>query len=75
MVVTAHARADPRGILAFNWLGLRRIEVTVYADNAAAVRLYRKVGFAIEGTARRFALRDGVLVDAHHMALFRHQAD
>ncbi|HKG26028.1 MAG TPA: GNAT family N-acetyltransferase [Thermomicrobiales bacterium] len=57
--------------LAFNWLGLQRIELTVYADNAAAVRLYQKFGFVIEGTARRYALRNGELVDAHHMALFR----
>src|SRR5688572_3620501 len=27
--------------LAFRWLGLRRIELTVYADNAAAVHLYQ----------------------------------
>ncbi len=57
--------------LAFNWLGLRRIELTVYADNAAAVHLYEKFGFAIEGTARRYALRNGDLVDAYHMALLR----
>jgi L-phenylalanine/L-methionine N-acetyltransferase len=57
--------------LAFNWLGLRRIELTVYADNAAAVHLYQKFGFEIEGTARRYALRDGDLVDAYHMALLR----
>jgi putative acetyltransferase len=57
--------------LAFHWLGLRRIELTVYADNAAAVHLYQKVGFAIEGTARRFALRHGEYVDAYHMALLR----
>jgi putative acetyltransferase len=57
--------------LAFNWLGLCRIELTVYADNAAAVRLYQRFGFEIEGTARRYALRDGELVDAYHMALLR----
>ncbi len=55
--------------LAFNWLGLRRIELTVYADNAPAVHLYQKFGFAIEGTARHYALRNGTLVDAYHMAL------
>jgi putative acetyltransferase len=57
--------------LAFNWLGLCRIELTVYADNAPAVHLYQKFGFAIEGTARRFALRNGEFVDAHHMARLR----
>jgi putative acetyltransferase len=57
--------------LAFNWLGLQRIELTVYADNAPAVHLYQKFGFEIEGTARAYALRHGELVDAHHMAHLR----
>ena len=37
------------------------------SDNAAALRLYRKFGFEIEGTHRGFALRDGI-VDAYAMA-------
>lgn len=57
--------------LAFNWIGLRRIELTVYTDNAPAVHLYQKFGFEIEGTARRYAFRHGTLVDAYHMALLR----
>ena len=47
---------------------LLRLELTVYTDNAAALRLYRKFGFDIEGTHRGFALRDGVFVDAYAMA-------
>jgi putative acetyltransferase len=54
--------------LADKWLGYARLELTVYTDNAAAVALYRKFGFEIEGTARGYALRDGVLVDAFMMA-------
>lgn len=54
--------------IADNWLGLRRIELTVYTDNAPAVALYRKHGFVVEGCLRRFALRDGILVDAYSMA-------
>ena len=38
-----------------------RIELTVYTDNAAAIALYRKFGFEIEGTHRAYALRDGRL--------------
>ena len=54
--------------IADNWIGYTRIELTVYSDNEAAVALYSKAGFTIEGTARRFALRDGAYVDAHMMA-------
>lgn len=54
--------------LAENWLGLRRLELHVYTDNAAGIRLYQKFGFVIEGTAREFALRDGTYIDAYAMA-------
>lgn len=57
--------------LADNWLGLRRLELTVYADNLAALALYRKAGFVEEGRARAFALRNGELVDALYMARLR----
>jgi putative acetyltransferase len=54
--------------LAENWLGLWRLELEVYTDNAPALALYRKFGFEIEGTKQRYALRDGAYVDAHVMA-------
>lgn len=57
--------------LADNWLNLRRIELEVYIDNAAAIALYRKFGFGIEGTHRAFAFRNGQYVDAHAMARVR----
>ena len=50
------------------WVGVLRLELTVYTDNAVAIRLYRNFGFEIEGTARSYALRDGMFVDAHSMA-------
>ena len=50
--------------LADNWIGSSRLELTADTDNAAALALYRKFGFEIEGTARRYALRNGELVDA-----------
>jgi putative acetyltransferase len=53
---------------ADRWLGCLRIELTVYTDNAGAIALYRKFGFAVEGTHRAFALRDGRYVDALAMA-------
>jgi putative acetyltransferase len=57
--------------LADNWLGIRRLELTVYADNTAAVHLYEKFGFRIEGTLSQFARRAGTLVDAYSMARLR----
>lgn len=54
--------------LAERWMGLTRIELTVYADNERAIGLYRKFGFEIEGRASRYALRDGEYMDAYYMA-------
>jgi putative acetyltransferase len=54
--------------LADRWLNLTRIELTVFTDNEPAIALYRKFGFEIEGTHRKFAFRDGEFVDAHAMA-------
>ena len=57
--------------LADNWLNLKRLELEVYVDNASAIRLYEKIGFAIEGTMVDFAFRDGQYVDTHLMARLR----
>jgi L-phenylalanine/L-methionine N-acetyltransferase len=57
--------------LAENWLGLVRLELEVYTDNAAAIHLYEKFGFAVEGTKRKYALRQGSYVDAYVMARLR----
>ncbi|WP_137130210.1 GNAT family N-acetyltransferase [Rhizobium sp. FY34] len=57
--------------LADNWLNLRRLELTVYTDNKPALALYRKFGFAVEGTLHDYAFRDGVFVDAYAMARLR----
>lgn len=57
--------------VADNWMGLRRVELTVYTDNAPAIALYRKFGFEVEGTLREFALRDGVYADVLSMARLR----
>ena len=54
--------------LAENWLNLSRVELEVYADNAAGIALYEKLGFEREGTHRRYAFRDGKYVDAYSVA-------
>lgn len=54
--------------LAENWLNITRLELTVFVDNAAAIALYEKHGFRIEGESPDFALRDGKYVATYHMA-------
>jgi putative acetyltransferase len=58
-------------VLADKWLNLSRLELEVYTDNEAAIRLYKKFDFNIEGTLVRFAYRDGQFVDAYTMARLR----
>ena len=57
--------------LADKWLNLMRLELEVYTDNEPAIRLYKKFGFAVEGTLVRYAYRDGQYVDAFCMARLR----
>jgi len=54
--------------MADRWLGLTRVELTVYADNHRAIGLYERFGFEHEGRHRDFAFRDGAYVDALAMA-------
>jgi putative acetyltransferase len=54
--------------LADQWLNLLRLELTVYTDNTAAIALYKKFGFEIEGTNRNAAFRAGKFVDTLMMA-------
>lgn len=54
--------------LAENWLSLKRLELEVYTDNVAAIHLYQKYDFEIEGTFKKYAFRNGVYVDAYTMA-------
>jgi L-phenylalanine/L-methionine N-acetyltransferase len=57
--------------LADNWLNLRRLELEVFTDNEAAIRLYKKFGFEVEGTFADFAFRDGHYRDVYAMARLR----
>jgi len=54
--------------LADKWLNLRRLELEVYTDNEAAIHIYKKFGFDIEGKQVDFAFRDGQYVDVFTMA-------
>ena len=57
--------------LADNWMQLKRLQLTVYIDNAPAIALYKKFGFEIEGTLRMYVFRNGEYVDAYTMARLR----
>jgi len=56
---------------ADQWLDIRRLELTVFADNKPAIALYEKLGFQAEGTLKAFAFRNGAYVDALSMARLR----
>ena len=57
--------------LADNWLNLKRLELSVYADNVRAIALYERFGFEREGLRRSYAWRDGAYVDSLAMARLR----
>ncbi|MDP9514414.1 GNAT family N-acetyltransferase [Pseudomonas protegens] len=57
--------------VADNWMNLRLVELTVYADNQPAIGLYQKFGFETEGQLRDYAIRGGQYVDVLSMARLR----
>lgn len=54
-----------------NWLMLVRVELSVFIDNQKAIELYKKLGFEIEGTKRKAAIRNGEYIDEYIMARIR----
>jgi RimJ/RimL family protein N-acetyltransferase len=48
--------------------GIERLELTVRTDNERGTRLYRKMGFEIEGLKRRSLKVKGAYVNEYHMA-------
>ena len=55
----------------FRDLNLHRIYLFVLDSNAAARRMYEKVGFRHEGTLRESAFKDGRYEDVHLMGLLQ----
>ncbi len=53
---------------ADRWGQVLRIELTVFADNARAIALYRRFGFRQEGLHVGYALRVGQYIDTLSMA-------
>ncbi|WP_028784207.1 GNAT family N-acetyltransferase [Thalassobacillus devorans] len=48
--------------------GIHRLELTVVTQNEAALGLYKKAGFEVEGTKRDSLLIDGDYVNEYYMA-------
>lgn len=57
--------------LGDNWLGLKRLELTVSADNQRAIALYEKLGFEIELLHKAYMIRGGRFSDMYLMARVR----
>ena len=58
---------------AFGEVNLRRVQLTVFSYNAAAIRMYEKLGFQREGVFREFLQRDGQLYDLFLYGLLRRE--
>lgn len=76
--ISVHADFQGKGIgsalikamtdLCDNWLNIRRIELEVVTDNTAAIVLYEKFGFKIEGTAEEYSYQNGEFKSVHFMS-------
>lgn len=59
---------------ADRWYAIRRLELSVFPDNEAALRLYRRFGFIEEGRSRQDTFREGRYSDVLRMARLRDEA-
>jgi putative acetyltransferase len=57
--------------LADRWWNIKRLELSVYADNPRAIALYERFGFEREGLHKAYAWRDREYVDSLAMARLR----
>jgi putative acetyltransferase len=57
--------------VADRWLLLRRVELTVFAENERACRLYERLGFEREGLRRLSVISQGEIKDEWLMARYR----
>jgi RimJ/RimL family protein N-acetyltransferase len=58
---------------AFATLNLHRVALRVFEDNAAARRVYEKVGFVLEGRQRDGDFREGAYRDVLLYAILRRE--
>jgi UDP-4-amino-4,6-dideoxy-N-acetyl-beta-L-altrosamine N-acetyltransferase len=55
----------------FDQLNLRKIKALAFVDNLAAIRLYEKCGFRLEGTLKDEAFKDGQFKDVVILGLIK----
>lgn len=58
---------------AFHKINFRKVLLTVYNNNPAAIKLYQKLGFVMEGTLRKHIFVEGEYIDKHFMGLFKEE--
>lgn len=77
IVIGVHSGSRGKGVgkALFNYvlewaktIGLHRLELTVIKHNEAAVNLYKKMGFEIEGIKKASLFIDGAYVDEYYMS-------
>ena len=76
--LTVHEQHQGKGIgtallrallgTAYDYVGLERVQLTVFVDNRRAISLYTRAGFSVEGRLRSFVRREDGMVDAFLMA-------
>jgi [ribosomal protein S5]-alanine N-acetyltransferase len=55
---------------AFETLNIRKVTLAVYDNNQAAIGLYKKLGFIVEGSLRSHVYDNGAYYDKHFMGIF-----
>jgi putative acetyltransferase len=50
---------------------LVRLELTAFVENEGAVKLYKSLGFEIEGTKKYAVIRNGEYADEYLMARYK----
>jgi len=72
-----YAREAAELVLAYGFrhLNLHKITLGVYAEHAAAVALYQRAGFRIEGTLREHLFRDGAFRDKLVTGILRSECE
>jgi len=58
---------------AFNRLNIHKLSVALSEDNVSALKVYKKLGFQIEGTRKQECYKEGKYFDAIDMGILQHE--